>query len=85
SGQTARSKPVSQPTSSLPDGDITVFDSVGFALEDYSTLRYLCAQSRRIGAGQMIHLIPRPADPKDLFGVLCSSKVQWTTDEAILL
>ncbi|MEQ5842063.1 ornithine cyclodeaminase [Paraburkholderia acidicola] len=46
---------------------VTVFDSVGFALEDFSALRYLrdVADARNIG--QQIDLIPEPADPKDLF------------------
>lgn len=46
---------------------VTVFDSVGFAIEDFSALRYLydLAQARDIGA--QINLIPDPANPKDLF------------------
>jgi ornithine cyclodeaminase len=46
---------------------VTVFDSVGFAIEDFSALRYLydLAQARDIGA--QIDLIPDPANPKDLF------------------
>jgi len=50
---------------------VTLFDSVGFALEDFSALRYL----RRIhheerGAHARIDLLPEPADPKDLFACL---------------
>lgn len=46
---------------------VTVFDSVGFALEDFSALRYLrdVAEARDIGA--RIDLIPAPSDPKDLY------------------
>jgi ornithine cyclodeaminase len=46
---------------------VTVFDSVGFAIEDFSALRYLydLAQAQDIGA--QISLIPDPANPKDLF------------------
>ncbi|PCE23054.1 ornithine cyclodeaminase [Paraburkholderia acidicola] len=46
---------------------VTVFDSVGFALEDFSALRYLrdVADARNIG--RQIDLIPKPVDPKDLF------------------
>lgn len=52
-------------------GEVTVFDSVGFALEDFSALRYL----RRIhleerGARTAIDLLPALEDPKDLFGLL---------------
>ncbi|MFL9874941.1 ornithine cyclodeaminase [Paraburkholderia megapolitana] len=58
------------------DGQITVFDSVGFALEDFSALRYLndVTQERSIGA--LLDLIPEPADPKDLFRVLASGEMQ---------
>ncbi|WP_301718254.1 MULTISPECIES: ornithine cyclodeaminase [Paraburkholderia] len=58
------------------DGQVTVFDSVGFALEDFSALRYLndVTQERSIGA--LLDLIPEPADPKDLFRVLASGAVQ---------
>jgi ornithine cyclodeaminase len=46
---------------------VTVFDSVGFALEDFSALRYLHAQARSLGLGQRLPLIPRLDDPKDLY------------------
>lgn len=47
--------------------EITVFDSVGFALEDYSTLRYVLAQAQRARLGMEVELVPRADDPKDLF------------------
>lgn len=49
--------------------DVTIFDSVGFALEDYSALRFLYSlrdefpQFRR-----SIDLVPELEDPKDLYG-----------------
>ncbi|MBC7708895.1 MAG: ornithine cyclodeaminase [Rhizobacter sp.] len=46
---------------------VTVFDSVGFALEDYSTLRYVHQQALRRGIGRDVELIPGGHDPKDLF------------------
>jgi ornithine cyclodeaminase len=49
------------------DQQITVFDSVGFALEDYSGLRYLYELSEKTGVGQDIDLVPSLADPKDLY------------------
>ncbi|MBD8526182.1 ornithine cyclodeaminase [Pseudomarimonas arenosa] len=52
------------------DSDITVFDSVGFALEDYSALRLLRDQARELGLGETISLIPQPRNPKDLYGHL---------------
>lgn len=50
------------------DDQITVFDSVGFALEDYSVLRYVLEQAQKRGAGTKIDLVPWVEyDPKDLF------------------
>ena len=49
-----------------PD-QVTVFDSVGFALEDYSTLRYVLEQSTRRNLGVDVELVPHADDPKDLF------------------
>lgn len=48
-------------------GQVTVFDSVGFALEDYTTLRYVHAQAEARGIGVEVELVPRADDPKDLF------------------
>jgi len=55
------------------DEQVTVFDSVGFALEDYSTLRYVHEQALRRGVGREIHLVPAADDPKDLFRHLRSA------------
>ena len=46
---------------------VTVFDSVGFALEDYSALRYVNAQAEQRGLGENVELVPWADDPKDLF------------------
>ena len=46
---------------------VTVFDSVGFALEDYSTLRYVLAQAEQRQLGVAVDLVPPADDPKDLF------------------
>jgi ornithine cyclodeaminase len=51
-------------------GQVTVFDSVGFALEDFSALRYLLDTAAELGLGQHLSLVPALADPKDLFSVL---------------
>lgn len=52
------------------DAHVTVFDSVGFALEDYSALRLLRDCAKELGLGRTIDLVPRMDDPKDLFGHL---------------
>jgi ornithine cyclodeaminase len=50
------------------DSEVTVFDSVGFALEDFAALRLMGALAAELGLGEKIALIPEMADPKDLFG-----------------
>jgi len=49
---------------------ITVFDSVGFALEDFSALRLVQQLAAELGLGAPLELIPALADPKDLFSQL---------------
>jgi ornithine cyclodeaminase len=46
---------------------ITIFDSVGFALEDLSMLRYLYDFAVSFNIGENIELIPTLKNPKDLF------------------
>jgi ornithine cyclodeaminase len=46
---------------------ITLFDSVGFALEDFSALRYLHAQAQALFLGADVSLIPALDNPKDLY------------------
>ena len=51
--------------------EVTVFDSVGFALEDFSALRYLMRiHHEERGAHPQIDLLPELEDPKDLFALL---------------
>jgi ornithine cyclodeaminase len=51
--------------------DVTIFDSVGFALEDFSSLRYLLRiHHEERGAQQQIDLVPDLDNPKDLFALL---------------
>jgi ornithine cyclodeaminase len=52
------------------DTQITVFDSVGFALEDFSALRFMHDAALALGYGERLALIPQLADPKNLFGTL---------------
>jgi ornithine cyclodeaminase len=54
--------------------EVTVFDSVGFALEDFSALRYLHRLHRQCrGARPAIDLIPDLDDPKDLFSLVAET------------
>jgi ornithine cyclodeaminase len=47
---------------------ITLFDSVGFALEDYSALRWLHTAATARHAGRYIELVATPPDARDLYG-----------------
>ncbi|MCD7108066.1 ornithine cyclodeaminase [Rhizobium sp. DKSPLA3] len=49
---------------------ITLFDSVGFAVEDFSALRYVRAALAGTDFFQQIDIIADPDDPRDLFGML---------------
>ena len=54
--------------------DVTIFDSVGFALEDFSALRFLHALNRaERGERPQVDLVPSLDDPKDLYSVLAAS------------
>lgn len=67
----------------LPTGDhpgrrsaaeVTVFDSVGFALEDFPALHHVdglaLALALAPGTGERVALVPHTPDPKNLFGLL---------------
>lgn len=50
--------------------DITIFDSVGFATEDFSALRYLKDKILGTDFYTEIDLVAEPEDPRNLFGLL---------------
>jgi ornithine cyclodeaminase len=49
---------------------ITLFDSVGFAIEDFTALRYLADRVAGTDYETQIDLVAEPEDPKDLFGMI---------------
>ena len=49
-------------------GQITLFDGVGFAIEDFSALCWLADQVQPGAA--MLDMIADPDDPRDLYGML---------------
>lgn len=49
---------------------ITLFDSVGFAVEDFSALRYVHGKLEETGLYDDLDMIADPDDPRDLFGML---------------
>ncbi len=52
------------------DRQVTLFDSVGFAIEDFSALRYVRDQLEATGLYQELDLLADPDEPRDLFGML---------------
>ena len=53
--------------------EVTLFDSVGFATEDFSALRYIRDQLDRPGMSGMyenLDMIADPDDPRDLYGMV---------------
>lgn len=60
----------------LNNSEVTVFDSVGFALEDYSALCFIRDKAAELGIGGVVELVPQNADPKNLFGLLAHEKVR---------
>ncbi|WP_300018811.1 ornithine cyclodeaminase [uncultured Roseobacter sp.] len=53
---------------------ITLFDSVGFAIEDFSALRYVRDQIEETQLFHPLDLLADPDDPRDLFGMLQRSR-----------
>ena len=50
------------------ENQVTLFDSVGFALEDHATLRLIHRLAEARNLGMDVELVPGQGDPKDLFG-----------------
>ncbi|RMC62499.1 ornithine cyclodeaminase [Sinorhizobium meliloti] len=49
---------------------ITLFDSVGFAIEDFSALRYVRDRLKETGLYEELDLLADPDEPRDLFGMI---------------
>jgi ornithine cyclodeaminase len=64
---------------------VTVFDSVGFALEDFSALTFMRDTAAEFGLGEVIELIPHAEDPKNLFGLLCDTPALALRTEGYVL
>ena len=58
------------------DKQITLFDGVGFAIEDFSALRYVRDRVKDTAFADMLDMLADPDDPRDLFGMLQRSKVK---------
>ncbi|KUJ85802.1 ornithine cyclodeaminase [Ruegeria marisrubri] len=53
---------------------ITLFDSVGFAIEDFSALRYIKKAIEGTAFFEPLDMLADPDDPRDLFGMLMRAK-----------
>ncbi|MGI3169955.1 ornithine cyclodeaminase [Pseudooceanicola sp. C21-150M6] len=53
---------------------ITLFDSVGFAIEDFSALRFVHEQIKGTDFYEPLDMLADPDDPRDLFGMLERAK-----------
>ena len=49
---------------------ITLFDSVGFAIEDFSALRFVHEKLKTLPYFEELDLLADPDDPRDLFGMV---------------
>ncbi len=49
-----------------------MFDSVGFAIEDFSALRFLRDEVGGTAYTSELDLVAEPDDPKDLFGMVAA-------------
>jgi ornithine cyclodeaminase len=67
---------------SSPD-QVTIFDSVGFALEDYSALRYMRDVAIELGMSETLSLIPAMENPKNLFGFIGDNVSVATSTPAV--
>ncbi|HVW56932.1 MAG TPA: ornithine cyclodeaminase [Rhizobiaceae bacterium] len=53
---------------------ITLFDSVGFAIEDFSALRFVHEKLKDFPCYDELDLLADPDDPRDLFGMLMRAR-----------
>lgn len=60
--------------------EVTVFDSVGFAIEDFSALRLV--HDLTADAGRTLDLVPDVADPKNLYGELIGAALVRSPEAA---
>lgn len=59
-----------QATGRSDAAQVTLFDSVGFAIEDFSALTYIRSKLAETGLYEDLDMIADPDDPRDLFGML---------------
>lgn len=57
---------------------ITLFDSVGFAIEDFSAMKYIYKAMQETKYYTNLDLLADPDDPRDLFGMLHRAKSAYS-------
>lgn len=60
---------------------ITLFDSVGFAIEDFSALRYIRSKLQETGLYIDLDLLADPDEPRDLYGMLLRCEAKLRTEK----
>ncbi|MGB1293454.1 MAG: ornithine cyclodeaminase, partial [Pseudoalteromonas sp.] len=61
--------------------ELTIFDGVGFASEDFTALIYIKDALVVAGEFSLLDLITQQADPRNLFSVLNSAQTSKTTKQ----
>lgn len=56
------------------DNEVTIYDSVGFAVEDFSALRLTYDLASKYNIGHDVDMVPPIDDPKDLISVLNTNR-----------
>ena len=62
---------------------ITLFDSVGFAIEDFSALRFVHAKVQGTDFFHELDILADPDEPRDLFGMLQRARPPLTRDRPV--
>ena len=62
---------------------ITLFDSVGFAIEDFSALRFVHAKVQGTDYFHELDILADPDEPRDLFGMLQRARPPLTRDRPV--
>ncbi|TLP47062.1 MULTISPECIES: ornithine cyclodeaminase [Cohaesibacter] len=68
-------------TGRTSDNQITLFDSVGFAIEDFSALRYLYGAIQGTEFFDNLDMLADPDEPRDLYGMVRRAEKNVTAAE----
>jgi ornithine cyclodeaminase len=57
--------------------EITLFDAVGFAIEDFSVLKFIDQISTQLGVFESLNMIPELVNSKNLFGEVSTRQISF--------